>query len=210
MQPRILPRPDLARLGVKYRRIPVLSIGRDVYLDTRLMLQKLEQLPLEQPRLAASANPEHRAIERLLETLVIDGGLFRHCVQLLPSNSPQMRDPAFLKDRTELIGGTIPFSPEALEAGRPEAIVEIKNVLEFLETTLLADGRKWLLKTETPSLADIEAVWPLHWIASIPGVLPRTTQRSFLGLKGSRMLSRAQHGHSLSPKPCPESRQRRQ
>ena len=65
MQPRILPRPDITRLGINYRRIPLLSIGRDVYLDTRLILQKLEQLPLEQPRLAANSSPEHRAIERL-------------------------------------------------------------------------------------------------------------------------------------------------
>ncbi len=42
IQPPIMPRPDIARLGIRHRRIPVMSIGRDVYLDTRLQLQKLE------------------------------------------------------------------------------------------------------------------------------------------------------------------------
>jgi len=39
---------------------------------------------------------------------------------------------------------------------RPEALVEMRSSFELLETTLLADGREWILKTEGPSLADIE------------------------------------------------------
>lgn len=39
-----LPRPDLAdRLGVKYRLIPVLAIGRDVYCDSSLIASVLER-----------------------------------------------------------------------------------------------------------------------------------------------------------------------
>jgi glutathione S-transferase len=172
MQPRILPRPDLALLGIKYRRIPVLSIGRDVYLDTRLILQKLEQLAPEKPRLAADSNPEHCAIERLLEVLTIDGGLFKSVVQLMPPGIPQLRDLAFLQDRADLLDGVMLYTPEALAEARPDAISEVRNAFELLETTLLADGRAWILKTEAPSLADIEAVWPLHWISLIPGALP--------------------------------------
>jgi glutathione S-transferase len=172
MEPRILPRPDIARLGIKYRRIPILSIGRDVYLDTRLILQKLEQLKPEKPQLTADLNPEHRAIEWLLEVLAIDGGLFKSVVLLMPPGIPQLKDPAFLKDRADLLDGVMTYTAEALAAARPEAINEVRNVVAFLEMTFLADGREWLLKTEGPSLADIQAVWPLHWIASIPGALP--------------------------------------
>lgn len=39
-----MPRPDLTALGVGYRRIPVVAIGRDIYHDTRLVLRKLEVL----------------------------------------------------------------------------------------------------------------------------------------------------------------------
>ena len=42
--PMTLPRPDLAdRLGVTYRRIPVLAIGGDVYCDSNLMVSVLER-----------------------------------------------------------------------------------------------------------------------------------------------------------------------
>ena len=43
-QPFAMPRPALAAIGIKYRRIPVLSIGRDIYSETALILDKLEQL----------------------------------------------------------------------------------------------------------------------------------------------------------------------
>jgi glutathione S-transferase len=172
MQPRILPRPDLALLGVKYRRIPLLSIGRDVHLDTRLILQKLEQLSPELPRLAADSSLEGHIIERLLEVLTIDGGLFKRIVQLVPTTIPHLRDPAFLADRADLLNGTMTYTPEAMAAARPDAINDVRKFVELLETTLFSDGREWLMNTDSPSLADIEAVWPLHWISLIPGALP--------------------------------------
>lgn len=64
------------------------------------------------------------------------------------------------------------LSREAAAALRPEALNEIGNAMELLETTLLADGRDWILGTEGPSLADIEAVWPFHWLVGLPGALP--------------------------------------
>ena len=33
--------------------------------------------------------------------------------------------------------------------------MHVKKVFDFLETTLLADGRNWARKTDKPSLADI-------------------------------------------------------
>ena len=73
-----MPRPDLARLGIAYRRIPVLAIGRDVYVDSRLILEKLEALypPSEAHPPLAAATGEHAAIERLFSLVSTDGGLF--------------------------------------------------------------------------------------------------------------------------------------
>jgi hypothetical protein len=62
---------------------------------------------------------------------------------------------------------------EALAEARPDAINEVRNVVEFLETTLLADSREWILNTECPRLADIEAVRLLHWISLIQGAPPQ-------------------------------------
>lgn len=165
-----MPRPDVARLGIGYRRIPILSIGRDVYLDTRLQLIKLEDLDTSAPRLGAS-EADQQAIQRLLSTLMTDAGVFGWAASLLPSDLPLLKDPAFQKDREEFSG--VRRSPEAQARTRPVALRELAAVFKFLETTLLADGREWILKTPSPSLADIEAVWPLHWMAGLPGALPK-------------------------------------
>ncbi|KAL7816532.1 hypothetical protein V8C44DRAFT_323052 [Trichoderma aethiopicum] len=169
LQPGMLPRPDVARLGISYRRIPILSIGRDIYLDTRLQLPKLEALYPELPRLGAST-PEDKGIERLLSAFAIDSGLFQHAVKLLPTDLPFLKDPRYFKDRGDFMGAEL--SAEGMKRARPEALREIAAAFELMETTFLADGRDWILKTERPSLADIEAVWVFHWLSGIPGALP--------------------------------------
>ncbi|CAM1500710.1 Fc.00g098720.m01.CDS01 [Cosmosporella sp. VM-42] len=170
VQPPMMPRPDISRLGISYRRIPILAIGRDVYLDTRLQIPKLEALFPELPRLGAT-EPGQLAVERLLSHFTNDGDVFNHAVQLLPVDLPLLNDPKYYKDRGDFIGGDL--SKEGMGKNRPEALREVARALEFLETTLLADGRDWVLKTETPSLADIEAVWPFHWLTGLPGALPK-------------------------------------
>lgn len=170
VQPPLMPRPDIASLGIKYRRIPILSIGRDVYLDTRLILQKLETLPVSQPKLGA-VDGEHRALERLLEVLNVEAGPFTWAMSLMPPQLPLFTDPKWIKDRSGFAPGhkiRAP-SPEA----RAEAIANVRGVFELLETSLLADGRDWILKTAPgPSLGDIEAVWLFHWLNGIPGTFP--------------------------------------
>jgi len=167
-----MPRPDLAALGVEYRRIPVMAIGRDIYLDTRLMIEKLEALfppSTEHPSISATTN-DQKALERLLSLWNIDAGIFVRASQLLPTNLPLMKDAKFTKDREQLSGRS--WNTENLEKGRPEAVAEIKSGIAMLENTLLVDGRDWVLGTEKPSLADIEAIWPYHWLSGMEGALP--------------------------------------
>ncbi|KAL6856514.1 hypothetical protein J3F83DRAFT_718317 [Trichoderma novae-zelandiae] len=170
LQPGMLPRPDVARLGISYRRIPILSIGRDIYLDTRLQLPKLEAMYPELPRLGASA-PDQKGIERLFSAFIIDGGIFQQGVKLLPTDLPFLKDPRYFKDRGDFMGAEL--SVEGMKKVRPEALGEIAAAFEMMETTFLADGREWILKTEKPGLADIEAVWVFHWLSGIPGALPK-------------------------------------
>ena len=66
IQPVYLPREDINALGVKYRRIPIMSIGRDIYCDTRLILHKLDE---KFPSGALGAcQPDQKAVEKLLES----------------------------------------------------------------------------------------------------------------------------------------------
>ncbi|KAL7793586.1 hypothetical protein V8C37DRAFT_378344 [Trichoderma ceciliae] len=170
LQPGMLPRPDVARLGISYRRIPILSIGRDIYLDTRLQLPKLEAIYPELPRLGAST-PDQKGIERLLSAYIIDGGVFQQGVKLLPHDLPFIKDPRYFKDRGDFMGAKL--SVEGMVKARPEALGEFAAAFELMETTMLADGREWILKTEKPSLADVEAIWVFHWVSGIPGALPK-------------------------------------
>ncbi|KAK7908501.1 hypothetical protein PG985_015804 [Apiospora marii] len=185
LQPPILPRPDVAQLGVAYRRIPLLAIGRDVYLDTRLILQKLEALyppSAAHPALSAPASdPAGRALHGgLLSSWTNDaGGLFWNGVFLMPADLPGTDDPRFLADRAEMMGlprdAPSPISKEARAARRPEALCEIAEAMHLLESTLLAgEGRDWLLGTERPTLVDIEAVFVFVWLAGMRA-LPQDT-----------------------------------
>ncbi|OAA68658.1 Thioredoxin-like fold protein [Niveomyces insectorum RCEF 264] len=196
LQPPTMPRPDLRLLGVRHRRIPVLAIGRDVYMDSRLILRKLEQIasPSLPPLLgitaaaglsssSSSSSPELLALERLLDVLTVDGTLFANAGRLIPDSVPLLKDPAFHKDRADFMGAPMfphhplgdrarnsnHVSPSSSDLRRAEALVEIRHAAALLETTMLADGRDWILRTAAPSLADIEAIWPFHWLASMPG-----------------------------------------
>ncbi|EFQ29168.1 glutathione S-transferase [Colletotrichum graminicola] len=203
MQPPVLPRPDVEKLGIVHRRIPILAIGRDIYYDTRLMLRKLEQLYPSRPRLGAAV-PEEVAVERLLEALVIDGGVFSNAVNVLPTDLPFLRDPKsnFLKDRAEYLGRK--HSAETIQRARPTAVNEIRRTMELLETTLLADGRDWVLRTDGPGLADIEAVWLPHWLTRIPGALPQEQISAERFPKVFAWIGRFQKAVSAATKAAPE------
>jgi glutathione S-transferase len=157
MQPPIMPRDDLAALNVAYRRIPVLTLGRDVLLDTRLILQVLERRFPDGALGDATYGPEQRAVRRLLERWTADAGVFQRAVQLIPTSLPNMRDPAFIKDRSEMGGQQ--WSRERIDRARPEAMVHVRDAFELLESTLLSDGRHWIFGTDGPGLADIEGEW---------------------------------------------------
>jgi glutathione S-transferase len=153
-----MPRPDVKALGVEYRRIPLMAIGRDIYNDTRLILRKLEQLfpaSAAHPAISASS-PEQKGLERLLDFWAIDGGIFTRAAQLIPSSMPLLKDPKFTADREQYTGRS--WSKDAVESARPEALVDMKGAFGFLESTFLADGREWVMKTDGPSLADIEGM----------------------------------------------------
>lgn len=155
-----MPRPDLTLLNVQYRRIPVLAIGRDVHLDTRLILQVLENLPdISSPRLGAS-KPQDLFVEKLLEKYMIEGPVFTMAAGLVPTEKAQ--DPTFKKDRQGMLGRT--WDIEELEEGKSECLNYIRNLLSFFEMTILADGRKWILGGDSPALADIEGeqLCPFH------------------------------------------------
>ncbi|EEP78897.1 predicted protein [Uncinocarpus reesii 1704] len=162
-----MPRPDLAALGIEYRRIPVLMMGKDVYCDSRLIIQKLEER-FPHGKLGAE-DGESRAIEKLLEVWTTDGGVFGRAAQLIPTDTPLTSNPKFIADRADFVNNK-PLSRDTA-LNRAESMVHAKHAFEVMEKTLLADGRDWILKGGTPTLADIQAVWVFDWMIGLKGAL---------------------------------------
>ena len=148
-QPITLPRPDIKALGVNYRRIPVLAIGRDIYCDSLGIIEALEKL-FPSKELGAS-NPTDRALEKLLEKWT-DVVVFKPAADAIPSSLSLCQDPAFIKDRTELWGRD--WEPKEQDKLRPAGLANLQANFEFLEE-LLGDGREWVLGTSGLKLADI-------------------------------------------------------
>ena len=166
--PVTLPRPDFQKLGLKYRRIPVMSNGRDFYCDSLLMLEKLEEWYPDSELTGRS--PSELAIEKLLEKWA-DVVVFKYAAAAIPTNLDLMKDKNFIQDRTELWGRD--WNSGHQDSLRAEAVVALRNNFEFLETTIFKDGRKWIHGRNQPSLADIHSAWILQWLYfDITGSLP--------------------------------------
>ena len=169
-----MPREQLEELGVNYRRIPLMAIGRDIYCDSRLMFEKLEQL-FPENRLGAQ-EPFEKGIEYLLENWVNDGGPFWRTASLIPPTADVMDDPEWIKDRTNMTGR--PFNKDTLAAARPDGLVHSRMYFDMAENKLMGDGRKYVLNTPEPTLSDIHgkgrpwvpctflthsAIWTFDW-----------------------------------------------
>jgi len=150
-----MPRPELELIPVHYRRIPILAIGRDIYLDTRLQLRALEALPgVTTPRLGAT-NPSDLFVEKLLEKLINEGPVFAAAAGMVPMEIAQNEQ--FNKDRQGLFGNQ--WTKEEIEENLGGSANYIKNLFAFLEETALKDGREWILTGDGPKMADIEGEW---------------------------------------------------
>lgn len=192
-QPITLPRPDIKALGVNYRRVPVIAIGRDIFCDTLLIMNRLDTLfpnSNKYPTIAAT-DSTGRALEKLLEKWT-DVGVFKSAADAIPSSLPLCQDPAFIKDRTELWG--YDWTPAEQDKRRTQGLSNLRANFDFLED-LLADGRQWVLGTDKPQVADIHgehhlrptlhpttfchaddtpfaAAWIFGWMRSLPDGLP--------------------------------------
>ncbi|KAI1786679.1 hypothetical protein LXA43DRAFT_1032860 [Ganoderma leucocontextum] len=165
--PMTLPRPDLAdRLGVRYRRIPVLAIGRDVYCDSSLIASVLERnfAPAQGfgtifPRRKGGGAADTGMIKAFAMSYA-DRALGTLGSQTLPYHKFK---PEFLDDRSDWFGAKV--DPQAILDNQPAVISALSSHLALIEEQL-CDGREWLADTETPSLADISVHYVWDWMLS--------------------------------------------
>lgn len=152
-----MPRPDLALLPVAYRRIPILAVGRDIYLDTRLILRKLESLFPAHKALGAT-NAHDKFVAGLIERYTIEGPVFGIAAGLVPVDIAT--ESTFNNDRKGFLGRD--WSKEELEDGRGDCLSYVKSMFDFFESTVFQDGREWVLNSDGPKIADIDGKCN-HW-----------------------------------------------
>lgn len=124
-QPITQPRPDIAALGVNYRRIPLMSMGRDIYCDTLLIMEKLEELyPAPQYKQISADNAKDKALEKLLEKWT-DAVVFKSAAAVISTDLDLMKDPKFQTDREQLWGRK--WDKETQDKLRPAALAEQRS-----------------------------------------------------------------------------------
>lgn len=148
-----MPRPDLAALGVQYRRTPTMAIGRDVYLDSRMIIQKLEQLFPASSQHPALSTSETVGLAALLDKFATDASLFTAAVTLISwdPSAPGMRELA--QDRAGFFPKAWAEDDAALT--KKEGVTRVRQSFAILES-FFADGREWIGETAKAGLADLE------------------------------------------------------
>jgi len=152
--PGIMPRPQLAEVGITYRRTPLLSIGSDMYIDNALIISRLADIA-QHSDTGLIDNTNHLEYDALAQLG------FKLAVGLLPLDTPMLQDKAFLADRTELVGQ--PFDPVAMGKARPQTISKMISLVQLVQGHFLKAGRKFVLEGDTPSTADMHLYWALNW-----------------------------------------------
>lgn len=169
--PVIMPRPTLAEIGITYRRVPLLSIGSDMYIDTALIIEKLSDIAQHfDCGLADSTNHiEYDALGQVA---------FRCAVRLVPLDTPFLKDPAFLADRSELMGR--PFNPTAMAQARPKTISKMLSLVSLIQSHFLRDGRRFFLGGSTPTSADMYLYWSVNWgLRDREGARPEISESTY-------------------------------
>lgn len=170
--PMIMPKPDLTALTGGYRRTPVLQIGADIYCDTALMCDVLEQLAPTPALYLADGKGLARLVAQWADTALF---MVAMAYNFQPRGAAAMfPDPEQLKifaqDRAAMRNNA-PRMPAA------EATGTYKSYLRRIASML--ESQPFLLGT-TPCLADFSVYHPLwftrHRVPLLAGILEATPE----------------------------------
>jgi glutathione S-transferase len=154
---RVLPRPALAAIGVNYRRIPVMAVGKDVYCDSQAIIDYLVSTS-SNPNIIGNASSDY-AMKLLGDTI------FRAAVGCFP---PQALTPEFLADRVHVfrVLGTPEFKSGEL---RPQGLTELRSIFTRFEQQSLGQGKKFICGDE-PTLQDAHVAWAVRFVLMSVGL----------------------------------------
>ena len=163
------PRAELRKLGITYRRIPVLAVGPSVFFDTSLALQALERA-FPTPALAAGPNG---GLEQAGAFWWTDRAIFSLAGMLLPwEQFPE----AFRKDRGEYSGrGDV--DPARMKELVPHTLSALRSHLALVEGQLArhaesGQSQGFFTGTDAVTYLDLSLFFVLDWISNFPAAAP--------------------------------------
>jgi len=159
-----MPRPFFRKaFNVTYRKIPICAIGHDVYCDTAVIIEALEQFFPENagyPSIYPKGRDgrSHRALIRGFASYWTDRPLFRMTTGLIPG---AVWRTSFGDDRAGLIGHKL--NADKLESKLPDNLSGLDMHLSVLESLFAEADGGWIFATERPSAADVSLWYQLKW-----------------------------------------------
>jgi glutathione S-transferase len=164
-QPMLMPKPDLTPLTGGLRRVPVLQIGADVYVDTACIARRLERLHPE-PRCFPTDQP--------MAALIEDWADRRFAFQIVPSVILELLSnlpPGALDDRAKMSPA---FSEQAIRANAPHAMSQALVSLDRLEAQL---RNRCFVLGDAFTIADAACFHPLWFLRQSERLFAAVTER---------------------------------
>lgn len=157
--PPVMPRPMLSKLlGITYRRIPVVFIDGQAYIDTTAASLALERA-FGGGSGTKSLLRQFPALQLQLAVNWAESTIFRLGAGHL-YNAPL--NETFVKDRKEFMPGSS-FDGAAMKARVPFVRSQLVANLEAIESHLKQGGKKFLFGDE-PQYLDLSLYTPLNWV----------------------------------------------
>ncbi|KAK5731290.1 hypothetical protein LTR15_001229 [Elasticomyces elasticus] len=158
-QPFLIPRPDLLDLGITYRRIPVLSIGKDVFCDNASFLDAMQDL-LEQ-------EGKGKALKSGKSDRAYEAWGYRSFWVALATVPKELVTEGLGKDRKEMFPV---FARPDFASLRQNGLSELRSMLDTAENEFLSESQGPFIDGAECGMADIHAIWMIKWALHTIGV----------------------------------------
>nr|WP_312508825.1 glutathione S-transferase family protein [Pseudomonas luteola] len=167
--PRVMPKPDLTALTGGYRKTPVLQVGADIYCDTALIAQRLEQA-----KATPTLFPEGQEFACRAFAAWADSVVFQHAVALIfqpdviaerMANVPPEQAQAFMADRKALFE-----KGNAPRVTARQAAQHWPTLMARLDEQLARSSGEYLFNA--PSIADFSLAHCLWFLQSARQTAP--------------------------------------
>lgn len=173
--PHIMPKPDVVALTGGYRRTPVLQIGADIYCDTALICDVLEQRAPAPTLHPPGTNGGDRIVAQWADSTLFSAAMAycfsRRGAEFFFRDQPPEVAKAFAEDRAKMRGGASRiYSGDATSA--------YKSYLRRIAS--MVDHQPYVMGQQ-PSLADFScyhALWFTQRIPPLAGILDATPSLS--------------------------------